>query len=45
MLLLMSTDTARPIGQRKFDWKLVEKTYQGAARVQIWVKIPEAPTP
>ena len=45
MLAIMSTDTARPLDQRKFDWKLVEKTYLGAARVQIWVKIANSSTP
>ena len=45
MLTIMSTDMAKPPGHRKFDWKPVEKTYQGAIRVQLWVKLASTATP
>ena len=45
MLNIMSTDMAKPPRHHKFDWKPVEKTYQGAIRVQLFVKVASTATP
>ena len=45
MLNIMSTDMSKPPLNRKFEWKSVEKTYRGAIRVQLFVKVARTATP